>query len=151
MELTDILLDLQQTSFDVALPLPPYDEDDTFREKFNKTWKKLQRHLQCKDRLLSLVNSFYLGELLDQIPNLGERCKYKRRISQHYATMVERTFDIFEYCPQQLMKTQTLTVQVVKKLTRPQVTKIREEMIFFDGTQRIEEEAVIPGSSLEDQ
>jgi hypothetical protein len=98
-----------------------------------------------------LVNSFYLGELLDQIPNLGERCKYKRRISQHYATMVERTFDIFEYCPQQLMKTQTLTVQVVKKLTRPQVTKIREEMIFFDGTQRIEEEAVIPGSSLEDQ
>lgn len=63
--------------------------------------------------------------------------------------MVEWTFDIFEYCPKQLIVTKTLTVQDVKKLTRPQITEIRNEMLFFDGTQRLEEETVTLGGEVD--
>ena len=45
MELTVIMTELQETFNNIDLPLmsPPYKEDQSLEEKFNKTYKELQR------------------------------------------------------------------------------------------------------------
>ena len=149
MSAAEVLFDLQQSSLEMELPSLPYNEDDIFKVKFLKIWKRLQKALRHKDRSLSLVNSYYLGMLLDQLSSPRERIKYKNKLSAHYATMVERTFDLFEYWPERIVATQYITVQIIRRLTRPQINEIRSEMIFFDGTQRLEEEIVIPEAAVD--
>ena len=59
-----------------------------------------------------MINSFYLGQLLDQLSTPSERLKYKYKMSLHYATIVEKTYDIFEFFPEQILRTKRLDVQV---------------------------------------
>lgn len=78
MDFSEILYDLQQSSLEMELPSPSYNEEDSFDEKFSKTWQRLQWALKHKDRLLSLVNSYYLGLLLDQLSSLTNVSSIKR-------------------------------------------------------------------------
>ena len=143
MEFSDLLLDLQNNSFDQPIfPAPPYKEEDDFERKFKNTLKNLQKSIRRKERLLSLINAYYLGFLLDQLPTATKRLKYKHQMSVHYATMVERTFDIFEICPEQIMKTQIITVQIIRKLKQEKIKELRDEILFFAGSQNLEEEPV---------
>ena len=82
------------------------------------------------------------GQLLDILESPSERYNYKRKLTLHYATIVERTFDIFEYYPTQIMNTQLTTVQIVHKLKQSQVVDLRNEIILFAGASNLEEEPV---------
>lgn len=47
----------------------------------------------CSD--LSMV--MILDKLLDQLPTPTERLSYKQKLTPHYATMAEKTYDILEF------------------------------------------------------
>jgi hypothetical protein len=143
MELQTILNDLQQVFPEyVTLPLPPYQREDKFEIKFTWTLKNLQKSIRRKQRISSLVNAFYMGQLLDQIVEASERLRYKKKMTSHYAIMAEKTYDLFEFYPELIMKTQILNVQIIRTLRRPQIEEIKNEMMIFAGAANLEEEPV---------
>ena len=134
MDFTDIFMDIQQTlPEEITLPPPPYSNESDFKEKFTATYQSLMRSIHLRDRLLALVNSFFLGQLLNQLQTPGARIAYKKKMTVHYATMVENTFDIFEHCPIQIMRTTELNVQIIKKLKKNQVLELRDAITLQAG------------------
>ena len=102
----------------LELPTPPYTEEMTFNQKFHATERAFRRTVRLKDRVLSLVNTYYLGRLLASLETIGEMFRYKQKVSKHYATMAEYTYDLFELQPKQIMRVRFLSVQRIKKLKR---------------------------------
>ncbi|GET51708.1 hypothetical protein GLOIN_2v1884596 [Rhizophagus irregularis DAOM 181602=DAOM 197198] len=134
MDFSEILEDIQQTtSEEINFPPPPYLEEEDFQVKFSATLRSVTKSIRLKDTQLAMINSFYLGQLLDQLPTPSERLKYKHKMSLHYATIVEKTFDIFEFFPEQILRTKKLDVQVIRKITRPQIRKLRNNLLIFAG------------------
>ena len=134
MDFSEILKDIQQTTPGEINFLPPsYLEEADFQVKFLATLKSVTKSIRLKDTQLAMVNSFYLGQLLDQLPTPGERLKYKHKMTLHYATIVEKTFDIFEFSPEQILRTKKLDVQVIRKITRPQIRRLRNNLLIFAG------------------
>ncbi|CAG8735936.1 4635_t:CDS:2 [Rhizophagus irregularis] len=106
MDFSEILEDIQQTtSEEINYPPPPYMEEEDFQVKFSVT-------------LRSVTN---------------ERLKYKHKMSLHYATIVEKTFDIFEFFPEQILRMMKLDVQVIRKIIRPQIRRLRNNLLIFAG------------------
>lgn len=134
MDFSEILVDVQQTaSEEINFPPPPYLEEENFQVKFSATLKSVTKAIRLKDTQLAMINSFYLGQLLDQLSTPSERLKYKHKMSLHYATIVEKTFDIFEFFPEQILRTKQLDVQTIRKITRPQIRRLRNELLIFAG------------------
>jgi hypothetical protein len=134
MDFSEILEDIQQTtSEEINFPPPPYMEEEDFQVKFSATLRSVTKSIRLKDTQLAMINSFYLGQLLDQLPTPSERLKYKHKMSLHYATIVEKTFDIFEFFPEQILRTKKLDVQVIRKITRPQIRRLRNNLLIFAG------------------
>ncbi|GET64372.1 uncharacterized protein OCT59_011649 [Rhizophagus irregularis] len=134
MDFSEILEDIQQTtSEEINFPPPPYMEEEDFQVKFSATLRSVTKSIRLKDTRLAMINSFYLGQLLDQLPTPSERLKYKHKMSLHYATIVEKTFDIFEFFPEQILRTKKLDVQVIRKITRPQIRRLRNNLLIFTG------------------
>jgi hypothetical protein len=143
MDIAIILLDMQQNSpADINFPPPPYSPGRNFKDKFQITYRNLLKSIRLRNRTLSLVNSFYLGKLLDELLTPNERLTYKKKMTLHYATIVERTFDLFEYCPEQLLRTQILNVQAIRKMKQVDILELRNKMILFAGAENLEEEPV---------
>ncbi|GET53748.1 hypothetical protein GLOIN_2v1884596 [Rhizophagus irregularis DAOM 181602=DAOM 197198] len=134
MDFSEILEDIQQTtSEEINFPPPPYMEEEDFQVKFSATLRSVTKSIRLKDTQLAMINSFYLGQLLDQLPTPSKRLKYKHKMSLHYATIIEKTFDIFEFFPEQILRTKKLDVQVIRKITRPQIRKLRNNLLIFAG------------------
>ncbi|CAB5216521.1 unnamed protein product [Rhizophagus irregularis] len=134
MDFSEILEDIQRTtSEEINFLPPPYMEEEDFQVKFSATLRSVTKSIRLKDTQLAMINSFYLGQLLDQLPTPSERLKYKHKMSLHYATIVEKTFDIFEFFPEQILRTKKLDVQVIRKITRPQIRSLRNNLLIFAG------------------
>ncbi|GET50767.1 hypothetical protein RhiirA5_361955 [Rhizophagus irregularis] len=54
-------------------------------------------------------------------------------MSLHYATIVKKTFDIFEFFPKQILRTKKLNIQVIRKITRLQIRRLRNYLLIFAG------------------
>jgi hypothetical protein len=134
MDFSEILEDIQQIApEEINFPPPPYLEGEEFQNKFFATLKSFTKAIRHKEVQLAMINSFYLGQLLDQLPTPSERLQYKHKMTSHYAIMAEKTFDIFEFFPEQIMRTSKLDVQIIRRITRPQIRKLRNEMFIFAG------------------
>lgn len=145
MDWTEFLADIQNTHLTSTILIgPPYEENHSIEEKFRLTYSALRRTIQLKQRTLSLVNAYYLGQLLINFESHKDRYRYKQKLSPHYATIAEYVYDIFEPKPNQIMEVQLLSVQEVRRLKRSQVLALREklELMVFAGTQTLEEEVV---------
>jgi hypothetical protein len=145
MNFSEILDDALQTApEEINFPPPPYLEEEDFQVKFSVTLKSLTKSIRLKDVTLAMINSFYLGQLLDHLSTPSERLRYKRKMTLHYATIVEKTFDIFEFFPEQILRTKKLNVQIIRKITRPQIRELRNKLLIFAGAANLEEEPVTP-------
>jgi hypothetical protein len=126
--------------------LPPYNQNDSKKTKILITQRALARTIQLKNRILALTNAFFLGLLLNEENSTSEKFRYKRKISKHYHTIAEYTYDIFELNPSHLLYTTTMNVQEIKKMKRREILCLRnvvQEQKFrfiFDGAQNLEEE-----------
>jgi hypothetical protein len=123
----DLVNDLQ-ISEPIETPplLPPYDEEDTFNEKFEKAYACLQRNIHLKYRILALTDAYFLGKLLNEILNRTVRLEYSKRLTPHYLRIAKNTYDIFEYNPKQIQRTETIDVQRIRYLPRLIVRNLRE-------------------------
>ena len=74
----------------------------------------IKRALRMKNRRLALVNSFYLGQMID-----GDdvfRYIAKRELFSYYYIAAIRIYYIFEMCPEQIMRTRRMTLKNVRDL-----------------------------------
>jgi len=139
MELTTIITDLQITP-GIIIP-PPYGNDIPLEECFKIVYKELQRSTRRKDRIMSLTNAFYLGKLLDEVDDRVLLRKYSQKLTEHYYRISRNTFELFKDSPGRIVKTKLITVQMIRRLKRPELDYIQEELFeFLVGAQNLEEE-----------
>src|SRR5579862_2266903 len=106
--------------------IPPYQPDQSVEEKIKDTKIALRRTIGLKDRLMSLVNAYYLGKLINEAESTSLKYKRKQKVETHYSVMAEYTYDIFEMDPSQILETSKIDVQGIKKLKRSQVLQLRK-------------------------
>ena len=132
-----LIEDLQRTEPTEAPSLcPPFEALDPFEIQFENTYASLQRSVRQKSRILALNDAYYLGKLLNQITNRITRRGYAQLLTEHYLRMVENTFDLFEFHPEQINRTQQVDVQQIRKIPRPTLRAIRKVLLMpFAGAQ----------------
>lgn len=135
----------QYLPFNSDIPIPPYTNEMDLQAKIKVTHKALRRSIELRNRLTSLINTFYLGKLFNESESVSEKFRNKQKVSRHYATMAEHMYNIFENDPSQIYQTTSLTIQLVRKFKKKQVLQLREIVdkniqAGFDGAQNLEEE-----------
>jgi hypothetical protein len=94
---TILVQDLSEdTPENVDVMPAPYDILQTTEVQISITYQKLQRASRRKNRILVLVYAFYLGELLENIPNRKQRSWLSSQITPYYSTASRRVYTIFE-------------------------------------------------------
>ena len=90
---------------------------------------------------MSLTNAFYLGKLLDEVDDRVLLRKYSQKLTEHYYRISRNTFELFKDSPGRIVKTKIITVQMIRRLKRPELDYIQEELFeFLVGAQNLEEE-----------
>jgi hypothetical protein len=89
----------------------PYDDNMTLSKKVQLTYRALLRSTRMNNQLLALVNSFYLGQLLDdETITPAQRTQQTSTITTHYYRIAVRVFHLFEHLGvQRIFGTQSLT------------------------------------------
>ena len=126
MDISAIISDEIKDNFKttaIVIP-PPYNENMELEEKFSIVYKELQRKTRVKNRILALMNAFYLGKLLDEIPERSILSRYQNRVTSHFLRLSRNTFEIFKDFPEQIGETSTITVQMLRKLKRNEISRI---------------------------
>jgi hypothetical protein len=66
----------------------------------------------------------------------------KRKLTKHYQTMVDNTFDLFEFRPSQILRTKVISVQAIRAMKRSEILELRElTLMTFAGAQNLGEES----------
>ena len=87
---------------------------------------------------MSLINAFYLGKLLDEVDDRVLLRKYSQKLTEHYYRISRNTYELFKDSPRRIVKTKIITIQMIRRLKRPD---IQEELFeFLVGAQNLEEE-----------
>jgi hypothetical protein len=126
MDISAIISDEIKDNFKttaIVIP-PPYNENMELEEKFSIVYRELQRKTRVKNRILALMNAFYLGKLLDEIPERSILSRYQNRVTSHFLRLSRNTFEIFKDFPEQIGETSTITVQILRKLKRNEISRI---------------------------
>ena len=126
MDISAIISDEIKDNFKttaIVIP-PPYNENMELEEKFSIVYRELQRKTRVKNRILALMNAFYLGKLLDEIPERSILSRYQNRVTSHFLRLSRNTFEIFKDFPEQIGETSTITIQMLRKLKRNEISRI---------------------------
>ena len=138
MDISAIISDEIKDNFKltaIVIP-PPYNENMELEEKFSIVYRELQRKTRVKNRILALMNAFYLGKLLDEIPERSILSRYQNRVTSHFLRLSRNTFKNFKDFPEQIGETSTITVQMLRKLKRNEISRIisNNENIIINST-----------------
>lgn len=97
---------------------PPYQVDATLTQKVQSTYQTLLHSTRMRNRLLSLINAFYLGQLLDDVTiSPAQRTLQMATITKHYCRTAIRVYHLFENLGvQRIFDTQCLTLTMVRQL-----------------------------------
>jgi hypothetical protein len=97
---------------------PPYQADATLTQKVRLIYQTLLRSTRMRNRLLSLVNAFYLGQLLDgTTTSPAQRTILMAKITKHYCRTAIRVYHLFENLGvQRIFATRCLTLTMVRQL-----------------------------------
>lgn len=98
--------------------IPPYQTDATLTQKVRLTYQTLLRSTRMRNRLLSLVNAFYLGQLIDDATiSPAQRTLQMATITKHYYRTAIRVYHLFENLGvHRIFDTQRLTLTMVRQL-----------------------------------
>ena len=115
-----ILQELQRTpSQDLSLEPPkPYTMDMLYTEKVKRTYQALLRARRMKNRVWTLINAFFLGELLnnDDITP-AQRTLQSQTMTTHYYQCSTRIYFLFENLgSKQILNTRSLTLTWIRRL-----------------------------------
>ncbi|CAI2198720.1 14700_t:CDS:1 [Funneliformis geosporum] len=78
--------------------IPPlYLTNDLTEQKVKTTYKALLRASQLKNRMLTLVNAFYLGQIIEtETLSPAEHTQYRNTMTLYYRQASKRTFYLFK-------------------------------------------------------
>ena len=74
----------------------------------------IKRALRMKNRKLALLNSFYLGQIIESDDVF--RYVAKQELTSYYYIAAIHTYYIFEICPEQIMRTRRTTLKNIRDL-----------------------------------
>ena len=133
-----ILEDLQREGPDDNMTyLPPFNDGMTLDEKFSIITRIMFRAKRVNNRVLFLVNAFYLGEFLETLDNLTTRAIYVRKLTQHYYHASVRLYYLYEILgTSQLAKSRNITFNLLFRITKSQLNQLTNEATnIFARTQ----------------
>src|SRR5581483_3585957 len=109
---------LQNTPADVDVAPAPYDLLQTTELQLLSTYQKLQRASRRRNRIMTLVHAYYLGELLETTPNRTQRSYLNSQITRYYSTVSTRTYSIFSKVGiHQIYRTRSTTLSLIRQLS----------------------------------
>ena len=125
-----ILKDIRRvTPVDPVIIPDPYDSKLTFKNNVEREYHCLLRSIRSKNRIISLVNAYYLGKMTEERANTRERTISKRIITKHYADLCRRIFLLFEPLGvEQIYRTKDFKVSYMRMDSIP-FNELREEAI----------------------
>jgi hypothetical protein len=135
-----ILEDLQREGLNDNMTYsPPYTNGMTLDEKFSIITRMMFRAKRVNNRILFLVNAFYLGEFLETLDNLTTRAIYVRKLTQHYYRASVRLYYLYEILgTSQLAKSRNVTFNLLLRITKSQLNQlINEATNIFARTQNV--------------
>lgn len=136
-----ILEDLRVAQTSYVIPYPkPYEDNMNFEEKFRLTNEAAERSKRTGDRILWLVNLFYLGQLLErQTKDNKQRGYYRQQLTEHYRTIVTRMFFLFEYLGvEHIMRTTRITPTLLREINQTEFQKLAAKALeIFNGVENL--------------
>ena len=75
----------------------PYLTEMSYKEKLNVTYDCLKRAVRLKQRISSLVFSYFLGQLIEN--KESSKREIKQIVTEHYYIIAIRTYYLFEFNP----------------------------------------------------
>jgi hypothetical protein len=113
-----ILQELQRPPLEVTFePTQPYTLNMTIDEKVRRTYRSLLKARRVKNRILTLLNAFFLGQLLNDDISPAQRTLQCQTMTTHYHQSATRIYYLFEtFGIQKIIATQTLTLTLIRKL-----------------------------------
>lgn len=110
---------LYDTPDNIDVAPAPYDLLQTSELQILNTYQKLQRFARRKDRIMSLVYAYYLGELLENNTNRRHRSYLNSYITKYYSLSSRRTYYLFEKTGiQQIYRTHATTLRLIYQMPR---------------------------------
>src|SRR5688500_527339 len=94
---------------------PPYQTDASLTQKVQSTYQTLLRSTRMRNRILSLVNAFYLCQLIDDMTTSpAQRTMQMAVITQHHYRTAIRVYHLFENIGvQRIFNTRCLTLTMI--------------------------------------
>jgi hypothetical protein len=123
----------------VAYP-PPYIATAGLEEKFDLINAAIERAKRIDDRILMLVNVYYLGHLLEvEIRDNIRRGQFLQQLSIHFRTIAIRTYYIFEISGvEQIMRTTHITTTMIRKLSTAEYKDlVLKSVEIFNGVENL--------------
>ena len=92
-----ILQELQRPPLEVTFePTRPYTSNMTIDEKVKRTYRSLLKARRVKNRILTLLNAFFLGQLLNDDISPAQRTLQCQTMTTHYHQSATRIYHLFE-------------------------------------------------------
>jgi len=128
MNIVDIILNdiTREEPFDAEIMTLPYIEEMADKEKIEVLHRLLLRAIKKGFRKQTLTYAYYLGQLIESDPVIGKRAR--RIVSEYYFVVSVRTYYIFEMCPQQIARTQMMTLSMIRRLKKPEYRSLMSEI-----------------------
>ena len=96
---------------EVNLPPNPIQTNSSFRENLDHLKEQLQHSSRLKNRRKILFYYFCLGKWLEDASlRKSQRLDLRNNISAYQYTVAIRTYRVFEFHPEQIYRTKTLTI-----------------------------------------
>ena len=119
---------LQNTPEDVDVAPAPYDLLQTTELQLLNTYQKLQKASRRKNRILTLVYAYYLGELIENISHRRQRAYLNSHLTKYYFKVSIRTYTIFgKVGISQIYKTRSTTLRLIHRLSHAEYVSLTQE------------------------
>jgi hypothetical protein len=103
----------------------------------------LRRASTLRDRVLMMVNAFYLGQLLEKgMSTPAQHTYFKNKLTKYYYTTSVRTYFLFEFLGvKQIQQTRYLSLSEIFSLKKKDYLSLLDEaMLIWSGDQNLGEE-----------
>lgn len=102
----------------------PYDEELDLKQKLKLAYQALRRSIKRKNRLIALVNAYFLGKVLNEADDIRQEFQLKRELTPHYITIAENTYTLFEVDPVQILRTTKLDIRDIRRTKKKDLIAI---------------------------
>src|SRR5215469_14785257 len=140
MDLFDsILQDLQITEENRISILAAHNMEDDPINQVVYLLKQLRRAKSMKNRRETLINAWYIGEVIEtKAKDLTERTLCLKKLSPYYQKVVVRLYYIFEFLGvESVGNSRNTTLMMISKISNAQYVALQQEAITIARTRVI--------------